>query len=122
MQSLDLWVGVEATVSRIQDRVQDQLRLSGFHARLDDIDRLASLGATHIRFPLLWERTAPNSLKRADWAWADSRLERLSSYDLKPIIGLVHHGSRPKSTNLVQSSFVTRLVKYARAVAQRYPH
>ncbi|GBF06237.1 dTDP-4-dehydrorhamnose reductase [Deinococcus aerius] len=122
LDRLELWVGVEPTVSRIGDSVQDQLVLSGFHERLEDIDRLASLGATRVRFPVLWERTAPNGLEQADWTWPDTRLARLAECGLDPIVGLVHHGGGPLHTHLLDPAFVTGLTAYARAVAERYPH
>ncbi|WP_019587866.1 family 1 glycosylhydrolase [Deinococcus apachensis] len=122
LDRLELWVGVEPTVSRIGDSVQDQLILSGFHERLEDIDRLASLGATRVRFPVLWERTAPSGLDQADWTWADARLARLAERGLDPIVGLVHHGGGPLHTHLLDPEFVPGLTAYARAVAERYPH
>ena len=42
--------------------------------------------------------------------------------NLKPIVGLVHHGSGPRYTNLLDPLFPQRLAEYARAVAERYPH
>ena len=122
MRNLELWVGVEPTVSRVQDETLDQLALSGFDQRLDDIDRLAGLGVTAMRFPLLWERTAPQGLDRADWSWADARLTRLAELGVRPIVGLVHHGSGPRGTHLLDPGFVDGLQAYARAVAERYPH
>src|SRR5512142_226449 len=59
VQPLALWVGPEATVNRVGDRYFDQLEWTGFARRPGDLDRIAALGATHIRFPLLWERPAP---------------------------------------------------------------
>ena len=59
MASLQLWAGPECTVNRIGDRYRDQLELTGFARRLEDLDRLAEIGAARVRFPLLWERTAP---------------------------------------------------------------
>ncbi|ADV67117.1 family 1 glycosylhydrolase [Deinococcus maricopensis] len=122
MRPLELWVGVEPTVSRVGDTTMDQLHLSGFHHRLDDIDRLASLGAKRVRFPLLWERTAPNGVDTCAWAWADERLQRLQDLGVDPIVGLVHHGSGPMDTHLLDPNFEVGLARYARAVAQRYPH
>ena len=40
---------------------------------------------------------------------------------LRPIVGLVHHGSGPSHTHLAHASFPTELAAYAAAVAQRYP-
>jgi dTDP-4-dehydrorhamnose reductase len=38
-----------------------------------------------------------------------------------PIIGLVHHGSGPRHTSLLDPRFADGLAEYARAVAERYP-
>ncbi|AKJ27476.1 sugar nucleotide-binding protein [Caldimonas brevitalea] len=120
MRPLELWAGPEATVNRVGDTHLDQLEASGFAARLDDLDRLASLGVRRIRFPLLWERTevAPGDY---DWSWADERLERLRRLGVAPIMGLVHHGSGPRHTDLHDPAFPDKLAGYAAAVARRYP-
>ncbi|MEF2277245.1 family 1 glycosylhydrolase [Deinococcus sp. YIM 134068] len=122
MENLELWVGVEPTVSRVGDETLDQLALSGFDRRLEDIDRLASVGARAVRFPLLWERTAPDGPEHADWRWADERLARLAGHGVTPIVGLVHHGSGPRGTHLLDPAFAEGVRAYARAVAERYPH
>lgn len=119
--ALALWVGIEPTLSRVGDDRLDQLSLTGVDRRPDDMDRLASLGAAAARFPLLWERTAPTSLARADWRYSDVRLGRLQALGVTPIVGLVHHGSGPLHTHLLDPEFVPGLVAYARAVAERYP-
>jgi dTDP-4-dehydrorhamnose reductase len=119
---LELWAGPECTVNRVGDEFRDQLEDSGFAHRLDDIDRLASLGITRMRFPLLWERTAPSDPERFDWRYADERIERLHALRVKPIAGLVHHGSGPRYTHLLDAAFPRKLASYARAVAERYPH
>lgn len=120
MRPLELWVGPEATVSRVGDACMDQLELSGFARRLDDLDRLAALGARCVRFPLLWERTAPRR-GCCDWGWADRRLARLRALGLLPIAGLLHHGSGPRHTHLLDPAFPGKLAEYAAAVARRYP-
>jgi dTDP-4-dehydrorhamnose reductase len=116
----ELWAGPECTVSRVGDSFHDQLEVTGFAARLDDIDRLAWLGAKRVRFPVLWERTerAPGEY---DFRWADERLARLRELGIKPIIGLVHHGSGPPHTHLHDPAFPTKLARFAAAVAMRYP-
>src|SRR4051794_6070180 len=88
---LELWGGVECTVNRVQDRYFCQLTRNGHAERLEDLDRFAALGIRAIRYPVLWERTAPDGLGSADWTWADARLERLRQLDIVPILGLVHH-------------------------------
>jgi dTDP-4-dehydrorhamnose reductase len=99
----------------------DQLEATGFARRLDDLDRLASLGAERIRFPLLWERMAPDRADVLDWTWSDARMERLRALGLAPIIGLVHHGSGPRYTNLLDPLFPHKLADFAARIAQRYP-
>ncbi len=121
MTPLELWAGPECTVNRVGDEYRDQLIANGFHDRLDDLDRLAQLGATRVRFPLLWERTAPDGPDSFDWAWSDQRIERLRQLGVAPIAGLLHHGSGPRYTGLLDPNFPGLLADYARAVAQRYP-
>ncbi|WP_017318385.1 family 1 glycosylhydrolase [Mastigocladopsis repens] len=118
---LEVWAGVECTVNRVGDEYFDQLERNGHATRLDDLDLFAELGIKAIRYPVLWERTAPNELENADWSWADERLGRLRELGINPIVGLVHHGSGPRHTSLVDPEFPEKLALYARAVAQRYP-
>ncbi len=120
-EPLELWGGVECTVVRVGDTYRDQLVLSGHHERADDLDRFAALGLRTLRFPVLWERTAPSGLNAADWRWPDERLARARDLGIRPILGLVHHGSGPRDTHLLDRHFPERLAQYARAVAQRYP-
>jgi dTDP-4-dehydrorhamnose reductase len=96
--------------------------MSGHDARACDLDLFASLGVSAVRYPVLWERTAPEGIERADWTWPDARLARLRELKLRPIVGLVHHGSGPRDTSLVDPLFPEKLAAYARAVAERYPH
>ena len=121
MRPLELWAGPECTVNRVGDEYRDQLVASGFHERLDDLDRLAGLGARRLRFPLLWERTAPDAPDVFDWGWSDTRITRMRELGVAPIAGLLHHGSGPRYTDLLDPGFPEALAHYARAVAQRYP-
>ena len=118
---VELWGGVECTINRVGEEYFDQLERSGHAARVSDLDLFARLGVRAMRYPVLWERTAPDGLERADWTWADERLSRLRALGLRPIVGLVHHGSGPRETSLVDPSFAGKLAAYARAVAERYP-
>jgi dTDP-4-dehydrorhamnose reductase len=117
----ELWAGVECTVNRIGDTFADQLERTGHAIRLHDLERLHDLGVRTIRYPILWERTAPKSLDLMDWSWADERLGRLRQLRMKPIVGLIHHGSGPSYTNLLDPAFPEKLAAYAAAVARRYP-
>ena len=117
---LEIWGGHECTVHRVGAEWRDQTRLSGHHDRPDDLDLFARLGLRALRYPVLWERTelAPGVY---DWRWADTRLERLQALGVRPILGLVHHGSGPAWTNLLDPAFPEGLARFAGAVAERYP-
>ena len=119
--ALELWGGLEGTVNRVGDIYFDQLRRSGHASRTEDLDRIAALGVRTVRYPVLWERVAPEGLDRADWSWPDERLGRLRELGVNPIAGLVHHGSGPRHTNLLDPGFAAGLAEYGRAVAERYP-
>lgn len=118
---LELWGGIECTVNRVGDRYFDQLERSGHAHRIEDLTLVAQLGIKTLRYPVLWERVAPNGLDKADWTWADERLGRLRALGIRPIVTLVHHGSGPQSTSLLERSFVDGLAAFAGAVAERYP-
>jgi dTDP-4-dehydrorhamnose reductase len=119
--ALVLWAGVEATVNRVGNNYSDQIERSGHALRISDLDRLASLGLKSVRYPVLWERTAPQSLYKPDWRWADERLNYLRRLGIKPIVGLVHHGSGPPYTSLLDPDFATKFAQFAGAVARRFP-
>jgi dTDP-4-dehydrorhamnose reductase len=116
----EVWAGVECTVNRVGERFYDQLARNGHHQRGDDIERLAALGVRALRFPLLWERTAPDGV-HADWSWSDERLARLRALGVRPIVTLLHHGSGPRDTSLIDPAFPERFAAYARSAAERYP-
>jgi dTDP-4-dehydrorhamnose reductase len=119
--ALELWAGVECTVNRVGEEFYDQLERNGHAHRSEDLDLFAGLGVRALRYPVLWERTAPEGLAQADWSWPDARLARLRELEIRPIVGLLHHGSGPRHTSLVAPDFPTQLAEYARAVAERYP-
>ena len=116
-----LWGGVEATVNRVRDRYFSQMDQNGHAGRIADLDRFAALGIRALRYPVLWELIAPDGLDKADWSWPDERLAALRGLGIAPIAGLVHHGSGPRDTSLVDPGFADKLAAYAGAVAQRYP-
>ncbi len=118
----ELWGGVECTRTRVHGRVMDQLERSGHAARADDLDRFAALGIRTLRHPFLWERIAPEGPDTADWTWADARMGRMRALGIRPIAGLVHHGSGPPGALLGSGRFAEGLAAYAGAFARRYPH
>lgn len=120
--SLELWGGVECTINRVHDTYFRQLERNGHRTRPGDLERFAGLGLRAVRYPVLWEQCAPGlDPTDVDWRWADERLPRLRDLGVRPIVGLVHHGSGPPHTSLVDPSFATGLAAYAGAVAERFP-
>ncbi len=118
---MELWGGVECTVNRVGERYRDQMRLSGHHDRAGDLALVAALGIRTIRLPVLWERVAPDRPEVNDWRWSDERLAECSRLGVRPIVGLLHHGSGPRYTSLVDPAMPALFGRYAGAVAERYP-
>jgi dTDP-4-dehydrorhamnose reductase len=118
---LQLWAGAEATVVRVGDDYRDQAAETGHHDRLEDMDLFAEVGAKAVRFPILWERIAPNRLTELDFSWTDERLGRLRDHGIMVIGGLLHHGSGPRYTDLLDPAFPWKLAEFAARVAERYP-
>jgi dTDP-4-dehydrorhamnose reductase len=116
-----LWGGVECTLVRIGDDYRNQIVETGHSARFADIDAMAELGVKAVRYPILWESVAPESPSELDFSWHDRRLERLREHGIKVIAGLLHHGSGPHYTNLLDPEFPDRLADYAVRVARHYP-
>ena len=115
---LEVWAGIECTYNRVGDRYRDQLARARHYERPEDIDRLADLGVTRVRYPVLWERHAHGG--DAAWAVTDTMLERIRTRGLEPIVGLVHHGSGPDHTRLTRRDFADGLAEHAAIVAARY--
>jgi dTDP-4-dehydrorhamnose reductase len=121
MPDLEMWGGVECTVARIGDRFRNQVIETGHHDRLEDLDRLAALGIRTLRYPIIWETIAPEHPDVCDWRWHDARLVRLDKLGIRVIAGLIHHGSGPRYTNLLDPEFPQLLAAHAANVARRYP-
>jgi dTDP-4-dehydrorhamnose reductase len=119
--SISLWGGVECTVNRVGDGYFDQVERSGHASRIADLDAFAALGIRAIRYPVLWERVAPDDPSRPQWSWTDQRLARLRELGMNPIAGLLHHGSGPRYTSLLDPGFPALFARYSRMVAERYP-
>jgi dTDP-4-dehydrorhamnose reductase len=117
----ELWGGLECTVVRIGDGYRNQFIETGHQERAADVDRIARLGIRTLRYPIIWETVAPESAGSCDWRWHDERLGLLRERGILPIAGLVHHGSGPRHTNLLDPCFPELLAAYASKVAERYP-
>ena len=118
---LQLWGGAECTIVRLGDSWRDQGEETGHARRRSDFEAMADLGLKRIRFPILWERIAPDRPDRLDFGWTDDRLALLRERGVEVIAGLLHHGSGPAYTDLLDPDFPAKLADYAARVAERYP-
>lgn len=114
---LEVWGGLECTLNRVHSVFYDQLEWSGHYLRDGDLERFAGLEIRALRFPILWEKWG----QREDWSWLDARLAKLRELGIRPIVGLLHHGSGPVETNLLDTRFPERFAAFAGRVAARYP-
>ena len=118
---IELWGGLECTIARVGDDFRDQLAETGHRDRPGDLDLVAGLGIRTLRYPVLWESVAPDHPDRCDFSWHDGRFAQLRALGIRPIAGLVHHGSGPRYTSLVDPAFPDLFAAYAGRVAERYP-
>ncbi len=118
---IEIWGGIECTINRVKDKYNDQLSYSGFYNRADDIDKIATLGIKRLRFPILWETHQQTLSTNIDWSWVSGKLDKLKQLDITPIAGLLHHGSGPSFTSLMDDNFPELLAAYAGKVAAAFP-
>ncbi|MEJ7646410.1 MAG: family 1 glycosylhydrolase [Chryseolinea sp.] len=120
-QKLELWGGVECTINRVGDKFRDQLLETGYYKRDGDLLLLSSLNVNALRYPILWERHQPDQKREINWEFADGQLSSLRDLGIMPIAGLLHHGSGPTFTNLLDDKFPEKFSAYAKQVAERFP-
>lgn len=120
-QELQLWGGIECTLNRVQNNFFDQLRYSGHYSRDSDIALLADTGIKKIRYPILWEKHQWEQQADIDWAFTEKKLGELKERNVGVIAGLVHHGSGPSFTDLLDENFPYLLARYAQKVAAKFP-
>ena len=119
---LEVWASPEATVARIDAlTVRDQAAETGWLGRADDIDRICDLGVGGCRFPVLWEHVAPRDPEQRDFRAAQSGIARLQARGVAPIVTLLHHGSGPRYTDLLDPSFPQLFADYGAAAARALP-
>jgi dTDP-4-dehydrorhamnose reductase len=117
----ELWGGIECTINRVKDKYFDQLTYGQHYKRESDIELISELGIKKIRYPILWEKHQPAKDIEIDWGWTERRLSLLREKEIDVIAGLVHHGSGPDFTNLLDDQFPFLLAAYAKEVATKFP-
>lgn len=120
-QKTEIWGGIECTTNRIQDNYRDQLALLGHYDRANDINHIAQLGIKALRYPILWEHHQQSLREEINWDWIENQLNLIKELNIIPIAGLVHHGSGPPFTDLLDEQFPYHLANYASKVAAKFP-
>jgi dTDP-4-dehydrorhamnose reductase len=118
--SPEVWGGIECTINRVNDKFLDQLSISNFYQN-PPIATIADLGIKKIRFPILWEKHQPEIGSPIGWSWTQKQVDLLREKGVDIIAGLLHHGSGPAFTNLLDDSFPFLFAQYAKEVAEKFP-
>ncbi|MEO7121212.1 MAG: family 1 glycosylhydrolase [Ginsengibacter sp.] len=119
--TIPLWGGIECTINRIDDDFHDQLEMGNYYSDPAKLQAIIDLGIQTLRFPILWEKHQPQLDREIDWKWAEEQLEKLRGNRITPIIGLLHHGSGPIFTDLLDNNFPELFASYAAKVAAKFP-
>ncbi len=118
----ELWGGIECSLTRVGDRLIDQLKQTGHDRRaIENIRRFSIFKFAKMRYPVLWEKHQRHEDDKIDFEAAARQLDSLLSTGIEPIVGLLHHGDGPMFTDLLDPDFPAKFARYAGAVAQRFP-
>ncbi|RRA49101.1 glycoside hydrolase [Acidipila sp. EB88] len=104
-------------MNRVGDHYFDQAALSGHRGREQDLALFAELGIRSLRCGVLWDRYE----SEASLQEMDGYLDCVRALGMRPIAGLLHHGSGPPGTSFLDPEFPEKLASYAGKVAARYP-
>ena len=116
----EIWGGIECTINRVGNEFFDQLEYANFYQQ-PQIPAIIDLGIKKLRFPILWEKHQPAPETVPDFSWVATQLQQLHESGIAVIAGLVHHGSGPFFTNLLDENFPRLLADYAKSVAEKFP-
>lgn len=117
----EIWGGIECTINRVNDRYLDQLDLAGLYNNPAYLDSITGLGIKQVRFPVLWEKHEPVLSAGIDWSFSESCLNKFRLNNIEPVVGLLHHGSGPAYTDMLQDDFPGLFAGYAAKVAAKFP-
>jgi beta-glucosidase len=121
-----IWaVGIENTFvphAREGMRSLDEFKLTQHYDLWQaDLERIASLGVSHLRWGPPWYRVQPDRTS-FDWRWTDQVLEYMVSLKkLSPILDLVHYGTPLwLEQGFDDPDYPAYVADYAAAFAERY--
>src|SRR5215203_3190741 len=117
----EIWGGIECSINRIGNKFYDQFHYAGLASQPAYLELIASLGIKALRLPVLWERHQKDLNDRYYWTNVAEQRSFLRKSKIRPIVGLVHHGSGPEFTSLEDPEFASHVAKYARAFASAFP-
>lgn len=118
---IEIWGGIECTINRVKKKYLDQLEFSGHHYRKTDLEKISTLGIRALRCPILWEKYQPAENTPINFYSLPDDLLKLKHKNIEPIAGLLHHGSGPIFTNLLDENFPYLFAKYAADVSSHFP-
>jgi dTDP-4-dehydrorhamnose reductase len=118
---MEIWGGLECTINRVGNQYFSQLDDARHDDRPTDLEAIAALGISSIRYPVLWEKHQPQQNIAINWSQTREKLLYLKEQNIEVIAGLVHHGSGPLYVDILEDSFSTGLVEYAKQVALAFP-
>ncbi|MGZ3795254.1 MAG: SDR family oxidoreductase [Pseudobdellovibrionaceae bacterium] len=108
-------------MNRVGDHFFSQCDKSGHFRRPGDLEHFARLNIKKIRYPCLWELVCPQEEGVYDWKVLDIKLNEFRRLGLQPFPGLLHHGSGPAFTSLIDPLFPEKFANYARDFATHFP-
>ncbi|MBX3000884.1 MAG: family 1 glycosylhydrolase [Caldilineaceae bacterium] len=121
-----LWAaGIENTFipqARENLRSMDQFALTQhYDLWREDLDRVASLGVSHLRWGPPWYRVEPQR-GQFDWSWTDEVIPYMvQEKGIAPILDLMHYGTPFwLSDSFADPDYPAYVADYAAAFAERY--
>ena len=100
----------------------DELEKTGHYDQWEtDLELVASLGITHLRYgpPYYKTHLGPGQY---DWEFTDKTFKKLEELNIIPIVDLCHFGVPDWIGNFQNPDFPKYFEEYAAAFSKRYPH
>lgn len=118
--AVELWGAFESTYQPAFDRDVVETTQHDLRWR-DDLALLREAGVRTLRYPVRWHRIQPQH-DRWNWEHTDAVLGHMRDRGMRPIVDLLHHTSYPPWVgDLSSPAFGPAFVRFAAAVAERYP-